>query len=72
MKSLFANVAVGLFAASLWDMQRLNRVASILFLLFLPINVPGFVNPVVAAVRILGMLALLSLSAMVLWRGQSS
>ncbi len=66
MKYLFSSVAVFLFGVSLWSASRLNRAASIVALVFVPVNTLAFIVPAMALVRVLGMFVLLVLTAMVL------
>jgi len=68
IKFLAANGAVALFGIGIWSARRLNRAAAILFWLFVPLNVLAFVSAPLASVRILGMLVLLVVGAVVLWK----
>ncbi len=72
MKYLCANGAVALFGIGIWNERWLNRVAAILFWLFVPINVLAFISVPMATARMLGMLALLIVGAIVLWRNQTA
>jgi hypothetical protein len=68
MKFLCANVAVALFGIGIWNEKVPLRVAAILFWLFVPINVLAFISAPMANARILGMLGLLIVGTVVLWR----
>ena len=68
MKFLFANGAVALFGIGIWDARWLNRVTAILFWLFVPLNALAFISAPFASARILGMLVLLIVGTVVLWR----
>jgi hypothetical protein len=68
MKYLCANGAVALFGIGIWNERGLNRAAAILFWLFVPLNVLAFISAPLASARILGMLVLLIVGAVVLWR----
>ncbi len=70
IKFLAANGAVALFGIGIWNARRLNRAAAILFWLFVPLNVLAFVSAPLASVRILGMLVLLVVGAIVLWKSE--
>lgn len=75
MKFLCANGAVALLGIGIWNARWLNRVAAMLFWLFVPLNVFAFISAPLASARILGMLALLTVGAVVLeaeFRGQKS
>lgn len=69
MKFLCANGAVALFGIGLWNARWLDRLAAILFWLFVLINALAFVSAPLASVRIVGMLVLLIVGVIVLWRG---
>lgn len=69
MKFLCANGAVALFGIGLWNARGLDRLAAILFWLFVLVNALAFVSAPLASVRIVGMLGLLIVGAIVLWRG---
>ncbi len=71
MKYLFTSVTVFLFGVSLWSESNLNRAASMIALIFVPVNTLAFIVPAFSIVRIVGMLVLLVLTAMVLWRAAS-
>jgi len=66
MKYLFAGIAVFLFGVSLWDASRVNRAASIIALMFVPVNALAFINGSASLLRLLGMFALLVATALVL------
>jgi hypothetical protein len=68
MKYLGANGAVALFGIGIWNERWLNRIAAVLFWLFVPINVLAFISAPMASARILGMLVLLIVGTLVLWR----
>ena len=68
MKFLCASVAIALFGIGIWSHAILNRIAVILFWLFVPINALAFISPPMASVRMLGMLVLLIVGTVVLWR----
>jgi hypothetical protein len=58
MKYLGANGAVALFGIGIWNERWLNRIAAVLFWLFVPINVLAFISAPMASARTLGMLVL--------------
>lgn len=66
LKYLCANGAVALFGIGIWNHAILNRIAAILFWLFVPINVLAFISAPLVTARFLGMLVLLIVGAMVL------
>jgi hypothetical protein len=68
MKYLCANGAVALFGIGIWNERWLNRIAAVLFWLFVPINVLAFISAPMASARTLGMLVLLIVGTLVLWR----
>ena len=68
MKYLGANGAVALFGIGIWNERWLNRIAAVLFWLFVPINVLAFISAPMASARTLGMLVLLIVGTLVLWR----
>jgi hypothetical protein len=68
MKFSCANVAVALFGIGIWNERWLNRIAAILFWLFVPINALAFISAPMASARMLGMLVLLIVGTVVLWR----
>jgi hypothetical protein len=70
MKYLCANGAVALFGIGIWNERWLNRGAAILFWLFVPINVLAFISAPLQSARFLGMLVLLIVGAIVLWRAE--
>jgi hypothetical protein len=68
MKYLCANGAVALFGIGIWNERWLNRIAAVLFWLFVPVNVLAFISAPMASARTLGMLVLLIVGTLVLWR----
>ena len=68
VKFLCANGAVALFGIGIWNARWLNRVAAILFWLFVPLNALAFISAPFANARILGMLVLLIVGTVVLGR----
>ena len=68
MKYLGANGAVALFGIGIWNERWLNRIAAVLFWLFVPVNVLAFISAPMASARTLGMLVLLIVGTLVLWR----
>ncbi|MBI3741575.1 MAG: hypothetical protein HY257_07450 [Chloroflexi bacterium] len=70
MKFLFTSVTVFLFGACLWNESRLRRAASIVALIFVPVNTLAFIVSGFSLVRIFGMLALLVLTALVLGKSE--
>lgn len=68
MKWLSASIAIGSLGIAAWDVTKLNRVVSILFLIFVPFVAWGMINPWGATARVLWMLVLLISGAVVLLR----
>lgn len=68
MKFLCANGAVALFGIGLWNARWLDRLAAILFWLFALINALALISAPLASGRVVGMLVLLVVGAIVLWR----
>ena len=68
IKYLTSSGAIVLLGLGLWNEHGLNRVATILFLLYAPINVLAFIAPLFVTLRILSMFVLLILGAIILSR----
>jgi len=67
-KYLAANGAIVILGLGLWNERVLNRAATMLFLLFAPINALAFIAPPFVTLRLVGMFVLLILGAVALWR----
>lgn len=68
IKFLASNGAIVLLGIGIWNDRWLNRATTILFLLFAPVNVIGFIAPLFSTLRILWMLIMLIVGAVLLWR----
>lgn len=71
MKYLASNGAVVLLGLGLWETRWLNRAATILFLLYAPINVLAFIAPPFVAVRFASMFILLLVGTALLMRADN-
>jgi hypothetical protein len=68
LKWLWIFVGVTLFAVGIWGERRLNRIVSVLFLIFPLLGVLALVSVEAGLLRVLWMFALLVAGGLLLWR----
>jgi hypothetical protein len=68
LKYLWIYVAVVLYAVGTWQARLLNRVVTILFLLFPLLGMPALASPLFGLIRVVWMLVLLLAAGVLLWR----